>query len=170
VMYIHTSAEFILTSFAIAKDGVKPDAGIVDMARMWNVYMSSSLQLVDNLLVLCTVCDTSFVDIIACRYSLYVHWAHTIKMWKLVGSASQFALPSLRSCYAHLRGLFYFIIYQHRSPRRASLTSSGPSVRNMFSRSSSTPRSSPYRPTFRPATPRCSSTRPKSLSTLRARA
>jgi hypothetical protein len=55
VMYIHTSAEFILTSFAIAKDGVKPDAGIVDMARMWNVYMSSSLQLVDNLSVLCAV-------------------------------------------------------------------------------------------------------------------
>ncbi|KAH9998724.1 hypothetical protein BJV77DRAFT_709500 [Russula vinacea] len=55
VMYIHTSAGFILTSFAIANDGANPDVGIVDMARMWNVYVSSSLHLVDNL------------------YSLYIH-------------------------------------------------------------------------------------------------
>jgi hypothetical protein len=59
VMYIHTSAEFILTSFAIANDTVNPDTSIVDVARMWNVYVSSSLQLVDNLSVLCIICDTS---------------------------------------------------------------------------------------------------------------
>ena len=59
VMYIHTSAEFILTSFAVANDAANPDIGIVDMARTWNVYISSSLHLVDNLSVLCIICDMS---------------------------------------------------------------------------------------------------------------
>jgi hypothetical protein len=48
VMYIHTSAEFILTSFVDAKGGVNPNTAIMDMARMWNVDISTSLQLVDN--------------------------------------------------------------------------------------------------------------------------
>ena len=51
VMYIHTSAEFILTSFVVAKGGVNADTSIMDMERMWNVYISTSLQLVDNLSV-----------------------------------------------------------------------------------------------------------------------
>ena len=59
VMYIHTSAEFILTSFAVANDAANPDIGIVDMTRMWNVYVSSGLHLVDNLSVLCIICDMS---------------------------------------------------------------------------------------------------------------
>ena len=49
--YIHTSVEFILTSFVAAKGGVDPDTVIVEMARMSNVYVSTSLQLVDNLSV-----------------------------------------------------------------------------------------------------------------------
>lgn len=68
VMYIHASAEFILTSFVVAKGDVNPGTSITDMARMWDVYISTSLQLVDN------------------SYSLYVHWSHTIKMWKSTGS------------------------------------------------------------------------------------
>lgn len=51
VMYIHTSAEFILTSFAVTKGDVNPDTTVMDMARTWNVYISTSLQLVDNLSV-----------------------------------------------------------------------------------------------------------------------
>jgi hypothetical protein len=51
VMYIHASAEFILTSFVDAKGAVNPDTSIMDMARMWSVYISTSLQLVDNLSV-----------------------------------------------------------------------------------------------------------------------
>ena len=51
VMYIHTSAEFILTSFVDTKGGVNSDTSIMDMARMWDVYISASLQLVDNLSV-----------------------------------------------------------------------------------------------------------------------
>ncbi|KAF8474373.1 hypothetical protein DFH94DRAFT_684106 [Russula ochroleuca] len=77
VMYIHTSTEFILTSFAIAKDGANPNTSIVDMARMWNVYISSSLQLVDNL------------------YSLYMHWTHTITMWKSIDSSSMLTPTSI---------------------------------------------------------------------------
>ena len=52
VVYIQSSAEFILTSFGVAEDGVKPDTAIVDIARMWNVYISSSLHIVDSLSVL----------------------------------------------------------------------------------------------------------------------
>jgi hypothetical protein len=51
VMYIHTSVEFILTSFVAAKGGMNPDTAILDMVRMSNVYVSTSLQLVDNLSV-----------------------------------------------------------------------------------------------------------------------
>jgi hypothetical protein len=51
VMYIHTSAESILTSFVVAKGDVNPGTSIMDMARVWNVYISTSLQLVDNLSV-----------------------------------------------------------------------------------------------------------------------
>ncbi len=94
VVYVHTSTEFILTSFAIAKDSAKPDTAIVDMTRMmWNVYLSSSLQLVDNVSVHRTVHDTSLLTLFGCRYSLYVHWSHTIKTWKSVGSAGQSAFP-----------------------------------------------------------------------------
>ena len=51
VIYIHTSAEFILTSFVGEEGGVNPqvDTAIVNMARMSNVYISASLHLVDNL-------------------------------------------------------------------------------------------------------------------------
>jgi hypothetical protein len=58
VMYIYTSAEFILISFTVTKDGVNLDPAIVDMPRMWNIYVSSSLHLVDNLSVLGTVLYT----------------------------------------------------------------------------------------------------------------
>ena len=51
VMYIHTSAEFILTSFVDANGGVNPETAIMNMARMWNVYVLATLQLVDNLSV-----------------------------------------------------------------------------------------------------------------------
>ncbi|KAN0114016.1 hypothetical protein V8E52_007165 [Russula decolorans] len=77
VMYIHTSAEFISTSFVDANGGVNPDTAIMDMARMWNVYILATLQLVDNL------------------YSLYVHWSHTIKIWKSIGSAPPLNLTSI---------------------------------------------------------------------------
>ena len=51
VMYIHTSAEFILTSFTVTKGGVNPDTTIMDIARTRDVHISTSLQLVDNLSV-----------------------------------------------------------------------------------------------------------------------
>lgn len=51
VMYIHSSAEFILTSFVGANGGVNSATTLIDMARMWNVHLSTSLQLVDNLSV-----------------------------------------------------------------------------------------------------------------------
>jgi hypothetical protein len=51
VVHIHKSAEFILTSFVVANGGVNPDTGIMNMARMWNVYIPTILQLVDNLSV-----------------------------------------------------------------------------------------------------------------------
>ena len=95
VMYIHTSAEFILTSFVDANGDVNPETAIMDMARMWNVYILASLQLVDNLSVSSHHVRHIFVDIIACRYSLYVHWSHTIKIWKSIGSTRPSALPFL---------------------------------------------------------------------------
>ena len=49
MMCIHSSAEFILTSFVGAKGSVNPATTIIDMVQMWNVHVSSSLQLVDNL-------------------------------------------------------------------------------------------------------------------------
>lgn len=52
VVYIQTNAEFIVTSFGIAKDGGNLETAIEDMSRMWNVYISSSLHIVDNLSVL----------------------------------------------------------------------------------------------------------------------
>lgn len=52
VVYIQTNTEFVLTSFGIANDGGKLDAAILDMGRIWNVYISSSLHIVDNLSVL----------------------------------------------------------------------------------------------------------------------
>lgn len=53
VMYIHASTEFILTSIVGTKVGVNPHTAIMDMdmARMSNVYISTSLHLVDNLSV-----------------------------------------------------------------------------------------------------------------------
>jgi hypothetical protein len=92
VMYIHTSAEFILTSFVDTKGGVTPDTAM-DMARMWNVYIFTSLQLVDNLSVSSHHVRDIFVDTTACRYSFYVHLSHTIKMWKSIGSARPSAFP-----------------------------------------------------------------------------
>ncbi|KAI0276843.1 hypothetical protein BGY98DRAFT_668906 [Russula aff. rugulosa BPL654] len=79
VMYIHASTEFILTSFVGTKVGVNPHTAIMDMdmARMSNVYISTSLHLVDNL------------------YSLYVHWSHTIDMWKIIDSAPPLNLTSI---------------------------------------------------------------------------
>ena len=52
VVYIQANTEFVLTSFGIANDGGKLDAAILDMGRIWNVYISSSLHIVDNLSVL----------------------------------------------------------------------------------------------------------------------
>jgi hypothetical protein len=159
VMYIHTSTEFILTSFAIAKDGANPNTSIVDMARMWNVYISSSLQLVDNLSVLCIVCDTSsFTSLLA-----GIRSTCTGPIRLRCGSPSTHPVRSRFHAYTRVMLICWsFFFYQQCSPRRASLASSGPSVHSISSRSSSTPRSSPCHPTFRPAIPRCSSTRPKS--------
>jgi hypothetical protein len=109
VTYIHTSAEFILTSFVIAEGGVNTDTTIM-MGRMRNVYMTTNLQLVDNLSVSSHHVRHLFVDIIARRYSLYVHWSHTIKIWKLIGSARPSALPFLHARVMLICWSFLFII------------------------------------------------------------
>jgi hypothetical protein len=55
IMYIHASVEFILASFTVANDSIAPDFAMVEIARIQNVYISSSLQLVDNLSAFATV-------------------------------------------------------------------------------------------------------------------
>jgi len=60
VMYMHASAEFIVSSFTLVEDDVSTPniMTIVNAARMWNTYLSSGLQLVDNVSALCSVCGT----------------------------------------------------------------------------------------------------------------
>ena len=55
VMSIHASTEFIITSLTVGKGGNAPNnIDIVETARKWGVYVSSGLQLVDNLSVFYT--------------------------------------------------------------------------------------------------------------------
>lgn len=60
VVFILASTEFIITSLTVEKGGATPDIAIVETARTWNVYMSSSLHIVDNLSAFCFVCGTFF--------------------------------------------------------------------------------------------------------------
>jgi hypothetical protein len=62
IMYIHASTEFIIASFTGENDSIVPDFAMVEMARTQNVYISSSLQLVDNLSVFATVIWRSSVE------------------------------------------------------------------------------------------------------------
>jgi hypothetical protein len=64
VMSIHSSTEFIITSLTVGKGGNGPNSfDIVEMAHKWSVYMSSSLQLVDNVSVSYMCPLSHFVDI-----------------------------------------------------------------------------------------------------------
>ena len=55
VMFILASTDFIITSLTVEKGGTTPDIAIVETARTWNVYTSSSLHIVDNLSAFCFV-------------------------------------------------------------------------------------------------------------------
>jgi hypothetical protein len=57
IMYIQASAEFIIASFTTANDriGIAADFAAMEMTRTQNVYISSSLQVVDNLSAFTTV-------------------------------------------------------------------------------------------------------------------
>jgi len=70
VMYMHSSAEFIISSFTLVENNVTPNMTIMDTARVWNTYISSGLQLVDNV------------------YSLGVHWAHAITVTRSVNTTT----------------------------------------------------------------------------------
>jgi len=56
VLFIHASADFICTSLSTTKRVTAPDFSIVEAARTQGVYMSSGLQLFDNVLVLAAAC------------------------------------------------------------------------------------------------------------------
>ena len=51
VLFIRISADFIYASFATTKHGTAPDFADVEAARTRGVYMSSGLELFDNVLV-----------------------------------------------------------------------------------------------------------------------
>ena len=51
VLFIRTSADFIYASFATTKHGIAPGFADVEAARTRGVYMSSGLELFDNVLV-----------------------------------------------------------------------------------------------------------------------
>jgi len=55
VMSIQANTEFIVISLTVEKGDVTPNANILETIRTWNVYMSSGLHLVDNLLAFCTI-------------------------------------------------------------------------------------------------------------------
>ena len=52
VLFIRISADFIYASFTTTKHGMAPDFADVEAARTRGVYMSSGLELFDNVLVL----------------------------------------------------------------------------------------------------------------------
>lgn len=60
VKSIQTSIEFIVISLGVEKGGVTPNTNILETLRSWNVYMSSGLQLVDNLSASFTICVAYF--------------------------------------------------------------------------------------------------------------
>jgi hypothetical protein len=65
VLFIRASADFIYASLSTTtKHGVAPDFALVEAARTHSVYMSSGLQLFDNVLVLTAACcATSFTSL-----------------------------------------------------------------------------------------------------------
>ena len=103
IMYIHASIEFILASFTVANDSIAPDFAMVEIARIQNVYISSSLQLVDNLSAFRHRILHNFVKAITCRYSLRVYWTHILGMRTLSASTCLSALPSSHSYVIVLR-------------------------------------------------------------------
>lgn len=52
---IQAKTEFIVTSLTAKKGDVTPKANILETLQTWDVYMSSGLHLVDNLLAFCTI-------------------------------------------------------------------------------------------------------------------
>jgi len=84
VTSIQANLEFIVISLSAKKGGVTPNTNILETLHSWNVYMSSGLQLVDNL------------------YSFGVHWIHIIKMRKLTASAAPLSMTNLSSLIVSL--------------------------------------------------------------------
>ena len=161
VLFIRASADFIYASLSTTtKRGiVAPDFDIVEAARTQSVYMSSGLQLFDNVLVFgCGMCcATSLTSLHALADFLL---AYTGRISIRYGSS----LPlQVRPLFRFFRRYAHTLVgsHQHRCPRRACPTSSGPSARIISSQSFLTPCSSPWRPSCPPVTPRHSSTRQK---------
>ena len=82
VLFIRISADFIYASFATTKHGAAPDFADVEAARTRGVYMSSGLELFDNVLVV-------VVAAAACRAALLTS-LHTLTafLWEFTGRIS----------------------------------------------------------------------------------
>lgn len=59
VLFIRISADFIYASLSTTKHGIVPDFANVEAARTRGVYMSSGLQLFDNVLVVAPACPAA---------------------------------------------------------------------------------------------------------------
>ncbi|KAH9003593.1 hypothetical protein EDB86DRAFT_3073366 [Lactarius hatsudake] len=77
VLFIRASADFVYASLSTTKYGIAPDFAAVEAARTRGVYMSSGLQLFDNV------------------FSLGVYWTYVNKLRELSASTASLSPKSL---------------------------------------------------------------------------
>jgi len=77
VLFIRISADFIYTSLSTTKHGITPDFADVEAARTRGVYMSSGLQLFDNV------------------FSLGIYWSYINKIRELSAATTTLSQKSL---------------------------------------------------------------------------
>lgn len=102
VLFIRTSADFIYASLSTTKHGITPDFADVEAARTRSVYMSSGLQLFDNVLVEAAACRAA--SLTSLHTLAAFHSAYTGRISTRYGSSVMLQVrPSfpVLLCYAH---------------------------------------------------------------------
>ena len=87
VLFIRISADFIYASFATTKHGTAPDFADVEAARTRGVYMSSGLELFDNVLVVVAAAACRAVPLTSFPTLTAFLWEYTGRMSTRYGSS-----------------------------------------------------------------------------------